>query len=324
MKYLLIINPVSGPDANALEAASQAVLLLLRHGHEVTSFVTQKPDDAYRRALDPGDADVVVVMGGDGTANEVGRALIGTDTVMGILPNGSGNGLARELHIPMEMEAAAEVLMRHEVQRIDTGRVNGKPFLCTCGIGLDAAVSEKFAESKTRGFISYIADTLDLLGQYRAEDYRLRIDGEECSEHAYVVTAANASQYGNNAFIAPDASLTDGLLDVTVLREFPAGEAGRIAYRLFSGELTESKYTRQLRGKQIVISAGRPAIYHIDGDAMEETRQLEVEAVPRSLSVCSGREEDREKTIFDFVHTVRHKAQNLGANVVDLFTPAGK
>lgn len=321
MKYLMIINPASGPDENALETASHAIRLLLQEGHEVTAFVTQKANDAYDRALDPGDADVVVVMGGDGTVNEVGRALIGTDTVMGILPNGSGNGLARELHIPMELEAAVQVLLRHEVQRIDTGLVNGKPFLCTCGIGLDAAVSEKFSESKTRGFISYIADTLDLFGQYTAEDYRLTIDGEETETHAYVVTVANASQYGNNAFIAPDASMVDGELDVTVLSEFPNEEGGRVAYQLFSGELTDSKYTRQLRGKKISIQVGKSVIYHIDGDAMEETTSLEVEAVPKSLSVCTGRKEDREKTIFDFLHTVRDRAQNFGANVAELFNP---
>lgn len=321
MRYLLIINPVSGPDANAIEMASRAVSLLLEQGHEVTCFVTREPDDAYHRALDPGDADVIVVMGGDGTVNEVGRALIGTDTVMGILPNGSGNGLARELHIPMDLEPAIEVLLRHEVQRIDTGRVNGKPFLCTCGIGLDAAVSEKFSASKTRGFISYIADTVDLFGQYHAEDYRLTIDGEESEVHAYVVSVANASQYGNNAFIAPDASLVDGMLDVTAIEEFPPGEAGLIAYRLFSGDLTESKYTRQLRGRQITIRTDKSVIYHIDGDAMEETHELRIEAVPRSLSVCSGRPEDRDKTIFDFLHTVRSNAQRISAGVADLFTP---
>lgn len=321
MKYLLIINPVSGPDANAIEMASRAVSLLLEQGHEVTCFVTREPDDAYHRALDPGDADVVVVMGGDGTVNEVGRALIGTDTVMGILPNGSGNGLARELHIPMELEPAIEVLLRHEVQRIDTGRVNGKPFLCTCGIGLDAAVSEKFSASKTRGFISYIADTVDLFGQYHAGDYRVTIDEEESEVHAYIVSVANASQYGNNAFIAPDASMVDGMLDVTAIEEFPAAEAGMIAYRLFSGDLTESKYTRQLRGRQITIRTDKSVIYHIDGDAMEETHELRIEAVPRSLSVCSGRPEDRDKTIFDFLHTVRSNAQRLSAGVADLFTP---
>ena len=111
------------------------------------------------------------------------------------------------------------------------------------------------------------------------------------------------------------------MLDVTAIEEFPAGEAGMIAYRLFSGDLTESKYTRQLRGRQITIRTDKSVLYHIDGDAMKETRELTIEAVPRSLSVCSGRPEDREKTIFDFVNSVRDNAQRLSAGVADLFTP---
>lgn len=322
MKYLLIVNPISGPDQNALELAAEATQMLLEKGHEVTAFVTREAGDAYRRALDPGDADVVVAMGGDGTANEVGHALIGTDTVMGLLPNGSGNGLARELHIPMDNSEAVKVLLRHEVKRIDTGEVNGQPFLCTCGIGLDAAVSEKFSKSKTRGFISYIADTLDLLGEYEAQDYRLTIDGEERTTDAYVIAVANASQYGNNAFIAPDASMEDGQLDVTILHRFPTAEGGRLAYKLFSGELTESEYTDWLRGRHIDIRASHPVFYHIDGDAKEETHRLEVRAVPHSLSICVGRESDREKTVFDFLHTVRDGAQKLGDDVANFFSPA--
>lgn len=319
--YLLIVNPVSGPDENALDLAGRATTLLLEEGHQVTAFVTREEGDAYRRAKEPGDVDVVVAMGGDGTADEVGCALIGTDRVMGLLPNGSGNGLARELHIPMEIEDATRVLMRHDCIRIDTGEVNGRPFLCTCGIGLDAAVSEKFSQSKTRGFLRYIADTLDIVGEYHPQHYRITIDGRELEADALVVAVANASQYGNNAFIAPDASMTDGKLDVTILHPFPAGAGGRLAYRLFSGELTDSDYTEKLRGGEIGIRGERPAIYHIDGDPKPETDRLEVKVVPKSLTICAGRAEDREKTIFDLLHDVRDGAQKLGEDVADFFSP---
>lgn len=158
--------------------------------------------------------------GGDGTINEIARSLVHTDTALGIIPCGSGNGLARHLHIPMEPKKALEVLNEGCLDTIDYGKINGTDFFCTCGVGFDAFVSLKFAHAGKRGLLTYLEKTLQESLKYQPETYELETENGVSKYKAFLIACGNASQYGNNAYIAPQATLTDGLLDVTILEPF--------------------------------------------------------------------------------------------------------
>lgn len=321
MKYLLIANPVAGPKSDSMPLLGKVVAKIASAGHIVTLQVTEKEGHGYEIAKSAlnSDYDVIVAVGGDGTVNEVAHALVASDKIIGIIPNGSGNGLARELRIPMDPARAVETLLRHNVATIDTCTANGEPFFVTCGIGFDGKVSKKFAESDTRGMATYVREIIAQYFSYKPHTYRVAVDGEEVMTKALVIAVANASQYGNNAFIAPKASMEDGELDVTVLKEFPTGEAGRIVLQLFSKELTKSEYTTFYRGKKIEIKVDKPVNYHIDGEPKPRSDQLTIEVIPASLRVLHGDEKDRTKTVFDFFKDVTNSFQELSGEMTDLF-----
>ncbi len=322
MKYLLIVNPNSGPRRFSYRSVEKIVDAIQQAGHSVEPRLTEYAGHGFelaQAALDQ-DYDVVVACGGDGTVNEVGEALRGTSKPLGILPRGSGNGLARELCIPMSMDKALEVLLRNDQVRIDTCVANGEPFFTTCGIGFDGKVSDDFASSERRGIANYVADSVNSYFGYQPADVLINIDGVEKSARAFLVTVANASQYGNNAFIAPNASMRDGVLDVTIIKNFPKVEGGRIAYQLFSGDLSDNEYTKMYRGKRIKISTYEPALYHIDGEPRGAVTNLEIEVVPNSLTVCAGKDSDRARNIFDFFNDITGSVERLGHDVRSFFS----
>lgn len=321
MKYLIIANPISGPKSDRMPLLGKIVTKIASEGHIVTLQVTEREGHGYeiaKSALDS-DFDVMVAVGGDGTVNEVAHALVGSDKIIGIIPNGSGNGLARELRIPMDPIKAVDTLLRHEIAQIDTCTANGEPFFVTCGIGFDGKVSKEFASCDTRGMTTYVREIIAQYFSYKPRQYHLFVDGYEVTAKALVIAVANASQYGNNAFIAPKASMEDGELDVTVLKEFPTGEAARIILQLFSKELTKSDYTSFFRGKKIEIKVDKPVNYHIDGEPKPKSNHLMIEVIPASLRVLHGEEKDRTKTVFDFFKDTTNSFQELTEEMTDLF-----
>lgn len=323
MKYLLIVNPNSGPRKFSAAFVQRAVDTIRSAGHSVEAQLTERAGHAYelaREALEE-DYDVIVACGGDGTVNEIGEALKGTSKVLGILPRGSGNGLARELRIPMAPDKALEVLLRNDQMSIDTCEANGESFFITCGIGFDGKVSDDFASSARRGIANYVADSVNSYFGYEPSDFLLNIDGREKSARAFLVAVANASQYGNNAFIAPNASMRDGLLDVTIIKDFPKAEGGKVAYQLFSGDLADNEYTKMYQGKEITITTNEPVQYHIDGEPRGAVTKLTVKVIPHNLTVCIGREEDREKNVFDLFNGIADSFQKFGDDVKEFFNP---
>lgn len=317
MKYLLIVNPISGPKKNSSEQARKVAKIIQENGHEVEVYETQKAGDGVERAQRAlhSDFDVIVAYGGDGTINEVGRALKGSDKILGILPNGSGNGLARELNISMDMSKAVKTLMAHNCKTIDTCEANGEPFFITCGIGFDGVVSEEFASSESRGMTNYVSESISSFNNYKSSDYLVNVDGREITAKAFIIALANASQYGNNAFIAPNASMTDGLLDVTIIKDFPKIEGGIIAWHLFSGQLPSNKYTNMYAGKEITISAANPMPYHIDGESRPATSKLNISVIPSNLHVIVGTEQDREWNFSDFIKGISTSVQEFKDNL---------
>lgn len=214
--------------------------------------------------------DTVVAIGGDGTINETAKSLIGSETALGIVPMGSGNGLARHIQIPLELSRALEVVRQGHRDKIDYGDVNGHIFFCTAGVGFDAVVSHEFAEKKGRGPINYAKSAIEVFASYNPMTYSIYTDDGTVCEKAFLIAIGNAAQWGNNAFITPRASMTDGLLDITLVKPFPVVEAPQMAMQLFAGNLDENQHVKTLRSENIRIVLPEPnSVVHVDGEPFE-------------------------------------------------------
>ena len=283
---LAIINPVSGTGSK--DKIPRLIDTVIDHEkNDVSIIMTEYAGHATEIAAQAvaDGIDVVVAIGGDGTVNEVGSALCGTDTALAIVPCGSGNGLARHLRIPMNASRALQVLNNGVTGSFDYCTVNDKPFFCTCGMGFDAAVSNKFSNEGTRGFITYIKTTLTEFFKYKAQDYIIDIDGTRHEERAFVIACCNAAQYGNNAYIAPRATMQDGLLDVTVLHGFSFVQSPLIGARLFFRSLDKDRHVSIFRGKHVVIERKNDDVMHIDGDPMIMPAKLVIEIVSKGIHI---------------------------------------
>ena len=231
------------------------------------------------------NADVVFAVGGDGTVHEVARRLIGKRAALGVLPTGSGNGFARHVGLPMNPRLSLQACAQMRIEEIDTATVNGTPFIGTMGIGFDAWVAEQFASSKVRGLQTYAAIALRGFLRYRATEYDIAIDGLHHHRFALIVAIANASQYGNNARIAPLASLQDGLLDVVIVDRLSPLAIPAAGARLFRGTLDRAQGVSMTRGRIIEIGRPEAGAAHLDGEPVTLPATLRIEIVPRSLRV---------------------------------------
>lgn len=231
--------------------------------------------------------DIVVAVGGDGTVNEIGCSLVGTDTALGILPCGSGNGLARHLGIPLVLKNAIEYINKAAVVSVDYGKINGTPFFCTCGIGYDAFVSETFSKGKRRGLVGYANNALQALVDYEPELYEIETEWSSKHYEAFLIAFGNAAQYGNNACIAPQASMRDGMLSVTVLKPFSVVEIPVILGQLFSSHLYNNERIETINARWVKIKRKKPGVVHFDGEPMMMSNELMVEIVPSGLNVLA-------------------------------------
>lgn len=286
-KALLIINPISGTSSKeGLQDKVEKRLGAENIG--VDTVWTTASGDATRlahKAVDDG-YDIVVAAGGDGTINETATALCGSDTTLGIIPCGSGNGLARHLNIPVDIRASIEIIGRGNSLRCDRGSINGLPFFCTCGTGFDATVSHKFAQSKKRGKLTYIKSTFREYINYKPEEYVITTaDGEVITDRAFCVAVCNASQYGNNAYIAPHASISDGLLDVTVIHYGNILTTALVGLDLMGGTIEKNMLVHTFRTNGLTIHRPNAAAVHLDGEPMSMEADLTIKCHPAELSI---------------------------------------
>lgn len=229
--------------------------------------------------------DCVVAVGGDGTVNEVARGMIGQDAALGIIPFGSGNGLARFMKIPMNSKKAIHAINNSRLETIDSATFNGMSFFNMAGIGFDAQISMEFAKLTTRGFSGYIKTTLRELRNYRPKEYTLTIDGKQYSRRAFMISIANSSQYGNDAHIAPNADIKDGLLDVCIVKKFPLYAFPVLAYRLMTKSAHRSNYVEIIQGKDIRIERAEAGPIHLDGEPFEMDKELHIQVQPLSVNI---------------------------------------
>ena len=281
---LFIINPISGgkSKSNFPGLASKH----LDHSVFDARFVfTERSGHARELALENADTDIIVAVGGDGTINEVASALEGTGKSMGIIPYGSGNGLARAMAIPLKDTDAVSRLNNLNATQIDSGTLNGCKFFNMAGVGFDAHISRRFAKHRDRGFGGYVQTTFREISTYQSQHYTLEIDGKTYERNAFMISIANSSQYGNNAHISPSASVKDGLLDVCIIRPFPLYIFPVIGLRMFNKTTHRSRFVEIIKGREIRILRKGPGAVHVDGEPQLMDAELNIRVKPLSLSV---------------------------------------
>lgn len=285
-EIVFVVNPISGTQNK------KAILELIGTLLDKEQFTYQIATTNYsghaaeiaKEAARLGK-DIVVAIGGDGTVNEVARSLVHTNTALGIIPCGSGNGLARHLGIPIDPKDAIDILNQQKTKNIDYGKINGMPFFCTCGVGFDALVSHKFAEAGKRGLMTYLEKTLTEWIKYKPATYDIIIedDNKTIQHKALLIACANAAQYGNNAYIAPQASISDGYMDVTIMEPFTVFDAPQIAIQMFAKNLDKNSHIKTLRCKKLTIRRQEAGVVHFDGDPIMTGKDVSVEIIESGL-----------------------------------------
>ena len=286
MKARLIINPISGTASK--DGLDRLVIDTLSPlGWEIETTYTRAHGDATRLASEAvlAGCEAVFAAGGDGTVNEAAAALCGTPATLGIIPCGSGNGLARHLSIPVDIREGLRVISQCPRRPIDYATVNDRKFFCTCGVGFDAAVSAAFAEKKRRGPLTYLQSTFETYANYSPELYTITANGQRVTERAFLVAVCNASQYGNNAYIAPSATIDDGLLDVTIVHAGNAPSTALVGFDMLIGNIEHNMLVQTFRAHSLTIERTAPGVAHLDGEPLQLDSTLSITCHPGQLSV---------------------------------------
>lgn len=275
---VFIVNPVSGTgNKDVLPSLIEKHIDTVNNNVQIvfTEYAGHASEIA-RKCVEDG-VDIVVAVGGDGTVNEVARALAESQTALAIVPCGSGNGLARHLMLPMNIKGALEIISKAEIHSLDYGIIDEHPFFCTCGMGFDAYISQKFANAGKRGPLTYVENVLKEGMKYEPETYEVILDGKpEGSFKAFLVSVANASQYGNDAYIAPQASMSDGLLDVVIMEPFDLLEAAQVGIDMMNKTLNKSSKIKCFKAQDIVVRRAGEGAIHYDGDPVMAGEELHV------------------------------------------------
>jgi YegS/Rv2252/BmrU family lipid kinase len=285
-KILFIVNPISGGvDKTFFPSLLDQHLDIKQFDAEIIFSEYHGHASKLAESAVSQNFDVVVAVGGDGTINEVASKLESSGKIMGIIPCGSGNGLARTLGISLKHAKAIKQINRLNTVAIDTGVFNQKKFFNMAGMGFDAHISSHFAEKQTRGFKGYIKATLSEIVQYKTQHYTIEIDGKKMIREAFMLSIANSSQYGNNAHISPTASVCDNLLDVCVIKPFSLFTFPVLVYHMFAKTSHRSKYVEILKGKEITITRENVGPIHLDGEPHNMEKVLNISIKHLSLNL---------------------------------------
>lgn len=290
-KVKAIINPISGVGSKR-KIPRMLEEVCKEKGFSLSVAFTEyagQASELTRTALDEG-VSCIIAVGGDGTVNEIAKTMLHSDAVLGIIPKGSGNGLARELHIPMDVKRALDVIAKAHVSVIDACKASERVFFCTCGVGFDAQVSQTFAREKRRGSLTYIKNTIEEYLNYKPEPYELLADDQTIKEKAFLVACGNASQYGNNAFIAPRANIQDGEMDITILSPFTPLDIAPLAIQLFTKQIGRNSKIKIIKAKNLSIIRQKPGLMHLDGEPVLAESRIDISVIPKALRVITPEE----------------------------------
>jgi len=283
----MVVNPVSGGKDK------KPILEIIRKNFppdiSLEIIIWKKPEDSVEiaRKIKERGYDIVIAAGGDGTINQMAQVVKNTNMVLAIIPLGSGNGLARHLGVPLKIRDALKVIHNGKITTIDACTINNHEFFCTTGVGFDALISQLFAESKRRGLFTYVKLTMSNFFSYQPQDYQLTIDGVQYDKKAFLITLANAAQYGNDAFIAPTADIADGLIDVVILKPFKIWQVGFIANAILKKNLHKTDYVEIYKAKSVKISRQSKGPVHFDGEPMVMDAELNYTVQPNAIKVLT-------------------------------------
>ena len=286
-RIAFVINPISGTSHK------EKIVEYLHSkfdGNDIWSavyYTTTSAQDPYLAAerFKNEEFDIVAAIGGDGTVNQVAKALVGSKTRLGIIPVGSGNGMARHLKIPMLYQKAVDVILEGHSIEIDAGMINDQYFFCTAGLGFEAVIGEKFNSAGTRGLFTYMETCTREYMRYRREQYEIDIDGQKFSTKAFLITFANCAQWGNNAFIAPAANASDGMLDMVIWKRAPLVYMPVLTAELFLKTIIYSEYIDTYRCKRVVIKREHDGLIQFDGESMSMDRDVVASIQPKAVKV---------------------------------------
>ena len=266
-KIVFILNPISGTHSKK-EIPEMIERTLDHEQFDAEIRLTEYAGHASEIAKECANEgiDIVVAIGGDGTVNEVARSLVHTQTALGIIPCGSGNGLARHLCLPLDIKKAIQIINACKIEAFDYGVINDLPFFCTCGMGFDAFISLKFAEAGKRGPVTYLENVLKEGLVYRPETYEVEDESGTKKYKAFLIACANASQYGNNAYIAPGATMQDG----------------------------ELEKIKTFRTKRLHITRSEPGAIHYDGDPIMTGKDIDVHIEPQGIRILTNPEQKED------------------------------
>jgi diacylglycerol kinase (ATP) len=285
-KILFIINPISGVgEKNAIPPLIEKYLDKTKFQYEI-AYTKHRGHGLEITTKEKDNFDAIVAVGGDGSVNEIGSALVGSNCALAIIPCGSGNGLARHAKIPLKLKNAIQRINKFETTKIDVGSVNGKIFLGTCGFGFDALVAKKFDEYHKRGFASYVRLVLREFKTYRPNLYSFDVNGKTLERTAFMCTVANSSQFGNGFTISPLSDLQDGKFELIFLEHVKLYRVPLLAGRFFNRTIHRSKHFESFTFDsklKIRISSTSPAYFHVDGEPAGEAQTFQIEIRPMGL-----------------------------------------
>lgn len=289
-KIHFIINPASGNGLAAKEGFERIIADNLNTKiFDYKLSHTTSAQHAYDLSKESAEAnyDIIVAVGGDGTANRVAKGLYGSGSALALVPVGSGNGLARYLNIPLDPVKSIQLINSMPLKEIDTVSINDELCLSIAGVGFDALVAKKFAKAEYRGFFSYFHIALQSYPGYRPRKYRMVIDGKSVKRKALFVSFANSNQFGYNTVIAPDASINDGMVDVCIVNKVPVLSAPYVLGLLWRNKIDHSGYLEIMKAKEIQLTRNKNRNINLDGEPLKVGKDLIIKVNPRSLKIIA-------------------------------------
>ncbi|MFQ5823849.1 MAG: diacylglycerol/lipid kinase family protein [bacterium] len=290
-KTTIILNPIAGGIRNKEKVIHFVVDYFTPKGHEITLKQTSRRGEATKFAQQAvkDKTDFVIAIGGDGTINEVGSGLVNTAVPMGIIPFGSGNGLARSLNIPQKMEPACQLILEENIFSIDVGKANDRYFFGVAGVGFDAVVGKRFNEFSRRGPIPYFYLSAKEFFVYKPEWLKICFDGNILEINPFVIAVANGQQYGNGAIIAPEAKINDGLFDICIVHQLTFLQLFSAIPKLFKGQVQKYRYAEFHKCPAVTIERKEPALIHLDGEPVLDKPMVKILLLTNALNVIASK-----------------------------------
>lgn len=294
-RIVFIVNPKAG--TNLQKHIRESVEAYLDHDKFEYDFrFTERAEHAKELAQEAvaEGCEIVVAVGGDGSINEVASALIGTEAVMGIIPAGSGNGLAMHLGYGRDIDEAMRKLNTAEERLIDIGLMNGQPFINLAGVGFDGLVSNLMKESSWRGFLPYFLKSVKAGLQYTPRECRIEIEDKVLTEKCFIISIANGPMWGYNFQIAPDARVDDGFFEVVIMKDVPRWQYFALVPSSLNGKIYDADFVEHFTTRHVKISAQGKNYVHLDDEGLTHEGVLEFEIKPKALKILVPKQGDLE------------------------------